>query len=130
MENLNYQIGEVQFNPTAKELVFSRFRSVRLSNRENAILQYMLENPNKAITLAEIIAKCLSDYPCDPIGTRKTIQLLSAKLELEDHIEYPYIDCYMFRNASEQEDKGSLFNVNRLRRFLGRSPQMSKAMAG
>jgi DNA-binding response OmpR family regulator len=130
MENVNYQIGEVQFNPTAKELVFSRFRSVRLSNRENAILQYMLENPNKAITLTEIIAQCLADYPCDPIGTRKTIQLLSAKLELEDNIEYPYIDCYMFRNLSAAQEKSSLFNVSRLKRFLSRSPQMSKALTG
>jgi DNA-binding response OmpR family regulator len=129
MENSTYQIGEVQFNPLAKELIFNRYRSVNLSVRETIILQYLLEHPNKAITLSEIINQCLSHYHCDPISIRKTIQLLSSKLEIADHIEYPYIDCYMFNQKETVDESPSLFNVKRLRRFLSRSPQMSKALA-
>ena len=126
----SYQIGEVTFTPAEKLLVFSRYRSVKLSARETLVLQYLLDNANQAITLTEIISKCLHDYPCDPIATRKTIQQLSFKLELADHIEYPYIDCYLFRyNAEAQTNqKQGLFNFKKLTKLLQRAPLFTRSV--
>lgn len=129
MENTSYQIGEVQFDPEKKELIFNRYRSVRLSTKESLILRYMLDNPNKAITLAEILGSCLAQYNAEPISTRKTIQLLSHKLELADHIEYPYIDCYMFRADKATTQKQAPVLVKRIKRLFSRVPAMSKAPA-
>ncbi|MFT5164696.1 MAG: DNA-binding response OmpR family regulator, partial [Alteromonadaceae bacterium] len=71
MEKSHYHIGEVEFNVQDKNLVFNRYRSVKLTNRETLILQYLLECPNQAITLTEIIQKGLVQHPSDPIATRK-----------------------------------------------------------
>jgi len=125
-QNKCYKIGEVLFNTINKELIFNRFRSVKLTCKESLILQYFLDNPNKAITLSELIANCLSQFQSDPIGTRKTVQLLSAKLELVDFIEYPYIDCYRFRCVDEPPQKLALFDLRRIKRWFNRAPQMSK----
>lgn len=129
MENSNYQIGDLQFDPNHKELVFNRYRSVKLTNRESLILQYLLENPNKAITLAELLSNALGQYQSDPIATRKTVQLLSNKLERSDFIEYPYIDCYMFRYDERAQNAGQLFKLKSLKRLFSRMPLMTKTFA-
>jgi DNA-binding response OmpR family regulator len=130
MENTTYQIGEVQFNPMKQVLIFNRFRSVKLSHKESLILQYMMKNTNKAITLSEIISQCLVQYQCDPLSTRRAIQQLSTKLELADHIEYPYIDCYMFHASEKEEELPSIFNFKRIKKLFSRTPHMTKLVAG
>lgn len=130
MEDSSIKIAHVLFNPSHKELIFSRYRSVKLNNRETLILQYLVKNQNKAITLTEIIQQCLSQYHNDPIVTRKNIQQLSAKLESADFIEYPYIDCYLFRCQCQSEEKLPLFNFKRLKRLFNRTPQMNKQFSG
>ena len=95
-ETTSFQIGDVEFNPQKEQLIFSRYRKVKLTTRESLILKYLLEHKNQAITLTEIMSQCLKSFTCEPMATRRTIQLLSTKLELVDYIEYPYIDCYRF----------------------------------
>ena len=126
MEKSHYRIDEVQFIPQEKSLVFNRYRSVKLTSREAQILQYMLDNPNQATTLSEIIQKSLSDYPTDPVATRKIIQVLSTKLELADHIEYPYVDCYMFSCHDPSDKKPSLFSFKGLKRWLKGNPEVAR----
>lgn len=129
MENTNYQIGDLQFSPNKKELIFNRYRCVKLSTKESLILQYLLDNPNKAITLAELLSNALRQYQSDPIATRKTIQLLSNKLERSDCIEYPYIDCYMFRYDEHARQKNQGANLKRIKRWFSRVPAMTKSYA-
>ena len=119
MEHSHYLIGEVQFVPENKSLIFNRYRSVKLTNRETLILQYLLDKPNQAITLSEILQNCLSEFPSDPGATRKIIQGLSTKLELADHIEYPYVDCYRFRCTNADEEKPPLLSLKGLKRLFG-----------
>ncbi len=127
MESKSYQIGELQFNSSSKELVFNRYRCVKLSNREALILQYLLDNPNKAITLAELLSNPLAQYTNDPIATRKTIQHLSTKLERCDCIEYPYIDCYMFRYDEQAQQLAQASPLARVKRWFGRMPAFTRA---
>lgn len=114
-----FKIGEVEFNPHSQELIFSRFRSVQLTEQESGILLYLLQHANQAITLNELMTNCLNQQPSDPIGTRKVIQQLCAKLEIADHIEYPYIDCYRFHLDVQIKQK-SLFDISRIKRWFSR----------
>lgn len=91
-----FHIGDVEFNPQKEQLIFSRYRKVKLTTRESLILKYLLEHKNQAITLTGIMTQCLKRFNCEPMATRRIIQLLSTKLEMVDYIEYPYIDCYRF----------------------------------
>lgn len=102
-QTTSYHIGEVEFTPQHKQLVFNHHRVVKLTQRESLILQYLLERPNQAITLSEILNNCLKTVNPEPIATRRTIQLISAKLETADFIEYPYIDCYRFAQTTSQK---------------------------
>ena len=74
-------------------------------------MHYLLEHKNQAITLSEIITKCLNNVQCEPMAIRRSIQVLSTKLETVDFIEYPYIDCYRFHLevASKQSQPAHLF---------------------
>jgi DNA-binding response OmpR family regulator len=124
-----YRIGEIQFKPNDQVLIFSRYRRVKLTNRETLILSYLLDHPNKAITLSELMAQCLNEHQYDPVVIRKTIQLLSSKLEAADNIEYPYIDCYRFVCECEQKSALSIFSLKRIKRWFNRTPRMSKELA-
>ena len=110
-ESAVFQIGDVEFNPQKEQLIFSRYRKVKLTTRESLILHYLLEHKNQAITLSEIISQCLNNIQCEPMAIRRSIQLLSTKLETVDFIEYPYIDCYRFQleTASNQSQPAHWF---------------------
>ena len=120
-QSQNYQIGEVEFNAVQQQLVFGRYRKIKLTQRETLILAYLLDRPNQPITLTEIINQALKSFHGEPMAIRRTIQLLSAKLELADHIEYPYIDCYRFKQP-ETEPKSKSFNLWQSLKRLFTSP--------